>query len=78
VLTAAKKYPVARFYPQDEIYHFRHHFTEHAELGVDRIRYTLRYRTPTGKRDSAQLLIPITRYETKTKLIAPIKGTSSR
>jgi murein DD-endopeptidase MepM/ murein hydrolase activator NlpD len=74
VLTAGKKYPVARFYPQDEIFHFRHHFTEHAELGIDRMRYTLRYRAPGGKRDSTRLDIPVTRYQTRTKLIAPIKG----
>jgi len=74
LLTAGKKYPAARFYPQDEIFHFRHHFAEHAELGVDRMRYTFRYRTPGGKRDSAELTIPVSRYQTKTKLIAPIKG----
>jgi len=74
VLTASKKYPVARFYPQDEIFHFRHHFTEYSELGVDRMRYTLRYRSATGNRDSVQLWIPVSTYQTKAKLIAPIKG----
>src|SRR5439155_15164123 len=69
-----QKYPVARFHPQDEIFHVRHHFTEGSGLGVDRVLYTLQYQSTPGQRGTASLSIPVTRYRTKTKLIAPIRG----
>jgi Peptidase family M23 len=73
-ITAGKKYPVARFYPQDEIFHIRHHFTEFTPLAIDAMRYTLWYRRAPGGVDSSTLVIPVTRYRTKTNLIAPMKG----
>jgi hypothetical protein len=74
LLAAGMKYPVARFHPQDEIFHVRHHFTEHAELGIDRMEYTLLYHAASGRSGAAQLSIPVSIYRTKTSLIAPIKG----
>jgi hypothetical protein len=74
LLAAGTKYPVARFHPQDEIFHIRHHFTEHAELGIDRMAYTLMYHTPNGRSATAELSIPVSTYRTRTSLIVPIKG----
>jgi hypothetical protein len=73
-LEPVKKHPVARFHPQDEIFHFRHWFSEPAPLGIDRMRYVLRFVTSGGAKRTAAADIPITVYQSKTRLIAPIKG----
>jgi len=73
-LAPITKYPVARFYPQDEVYHLRHWFSEAVPLGIDRMRYTLRYESRSGKPGTATVDIPVSRYQSRTPLIAPIKG----
>jgi hypothetical protein len=73
-LEPVQKYPVARFHPRDEIFHFRHWFSEPAPLGIDRVHYSLQYQTAAGARRTAELTFPVSHYETKTRLIAPIRG----
>jgi len=73
-LRRVQSFPVARFFPQEEIFHFRHNFSEPADPGIDKLVYSLTARAPNSHELRATLDIPLERYQPKTKLIFPIKG----
>ncbi len=73
-LHTLQTYPVTRYSPQEEIYDFRHHFSEPATLAIDRIVYTLEVTSRTGETSSASVEIPLSYYEQKVDFIFPIKG----
>lgn len=73
-LDRLRRYPVARFNPQAEIYNIRQAFIEPQVLGVNRIVYTFRGRAPTGQTVGKSLEVPVTEYRSKHKLIFPVRG----
>ena len=63
-----------RFAAQEEVFDLRHQFSEPTGLNITRLVYRLELQIPGGRKLSRTLEIPITRYQTKTKLLFPIKG----
>lgn len=73
-LLALRRYPIARFTPQGEIYGFRLNFNAPRSEKIDRISYTYRAKAADGQVYGASLEIPVTSYQQKTSLIFPMKG----
>ena len=73
-LLALRRYPIARFTPQGEIYGFRMNFNAPRSEKIDRISYSYQGKAADGKIYSASLEIPVTFYQQKTSLIFPMKG----
>jgi murein DD-endopeptidase MepM/ murein hydrolase activator NlpD len=73
-LLALRRYPIARFTPQGEIYGFRLNFNVPRSEKIDRINYSYQGKAADGKVYGASLEIPVTFYQQKTSLIFPMKG----
>jgi murein DD-endopeptidase MepM/ murein hydrolase activator NlpD len=73
-LAKMRRYPVTRFTPLGEIYGFRHDFAVPATDAIDRLTYTFEAQAADGHSYSRTLEIPVTTYQTKTRLIFPMKG----
>jgi murein DD-endopeptidase MepM/ murein hydrolase activator NlpD len=73
-LAALRRYPVARFTPQGEIYGFRHNFTVASIEHVDHILFTFDGKAADGRVYSQTLDVPITVYQSKNRLIFPMRG----
>lgn len=73
-LERLRRFPVARFNPQSEIYNFRQAFTTPQALKINRIVYTFRGRTPTGQTVAQSLEVPVREYRPTHALIFPVRG----
>ena len=73
-LQAVRKAAFTSLAGQDEVFDLQHYFSVPVALHVDKLVYTLELTTRGGAPVRKQLEIPVTNYESKTKLIFPIKG----
>lgn len=73
-LAQLRRFPVARFAPQPQIFNFRHEFSEPVSLTIDRMDYTLQLRTPTGATIEKTLPVLIQHYQQRHRLIFPVRG----
>jgi hypothetical protein len=74
LLRALRRVPASRFFPCDELFHLRHRFAEPASAGIDRMHYTLSVVDGRGDTVAASLDIPLSIYETRTRLRCPLHG----
>jgi murein DD-endopeptidase MepM/ murein hydrolase activator NlpD len=72
--TAPGEFSAKAFSDQDEAFDFRHKFSEPVALAIDRLVYSLKLTTPSGKEIERSLEIPVSVYLQKTKLLFPMKG----
>ena len=63
-----------RYSGKDAVSIFRHHFTAPQVLEVDQMKYTMVCKTPSGREVQTTQIIPVSRYNQKTKMIFPVKG----
>ena len=68
----AARFKTSRF-GLSEAFDLRHHFSAPVALNVDRVRYRLTL-TRGGAPLTAELEIPLERFEPKAELICPVKG----
>ena len=69
-----EEFSAKAFSDQEEVFDFRHRFSEPVALAIDRLVYTLELATPDGKRIERTLEIPVSIYVQKTKLLFPLRG----
>lgn len=73
-LNRLRLYPVARFSPESEIYHFRHTISVPEPASADRLKYIFTARTPSGEEITTHFETPIAAHRQKHRYIFPIKG----
>lgn len=73
-LAELQSFPVSRFFPQPEIYHFRHLFSAAASLEIDQLVYSIEVATPAGTTLQQSVDVEVAYYQPKSALICPIKG----